>query len=69
MAENDQERTEQATQKRIEESREKGQVAKSRELSSVCILVACLIYFWFGAQGMVKDLLGMMRKIFSAAGP
>ena len=68
MAENDQEKTEQASQKRIEESREKGQVAKSRELSSVAILIACLIYFWFGAPAMVKDLLGMMRKIFSAAG-
>lgn len=68
MAENDQEKTEQATQKRIEESREKGQVAKSRELSSVSVLIACLVYFWFGAPVMVKDLMNMMRKIFSAAG-
>jgi len=68
MAESDQEKTEQATQKRREEAREKGQVAKSRELPSVAVLVAGLIYFWFGASAMVGDMLKMMRKTFTAAG-
>jgi flagellar biosynthetic protein FlhB len=68
MAESDQEKTEEATQKRQEESREKGQVAKSRELPSVAILLAGLVYFWFGAQGMVRDIMKMMKQTFSAAG-
>lgn len=68
MAETDQEKTEQATQKRQEEAREKGQVAKSRELPSVAVLVAGLVYFWFGAPGMVRDMMNMMKKTFIAAG-
>ena len=46
MAENEQERTEEATSRRREEAREKGQVARSQEIISVGILVACLIYFY-----------------------
>jgi flagellar biosynthetic protein FlhB len=68
MAETDQEKTEQPTQKKEEETREKGQVAKSRELPSVAVLIAGLIYLWFCAPGMVKDIMKMMRRTFSAAG-
>ena len=68
MAETDQEKTEQATSKRQDEAREKGQVAKSRELPSVAILLACLVYFWFGSAGLIKDIMSMMRKTFSSAG-
>jgi len=66
MAENDkdQERTEKATPKRREESREKGQVAKSREVSSAAILAACMIYFYFNASGMMDQLQEMIRWIF-----
>lgn len=66
MAENDkdQERTEQATPKRREESREKGQVAKSREVSSAAILAACLIYFYFNASGMMNQMQEVIRWIF-----
>lgn len=46
MAEGGQERTEQATPKRLQEARKKGQVARSTELSmaSVCIAAAVAIY-------------------------
>jgi len=46
MAENGQERTEQATPKRLEEARKKGQVPRSTELSTaaVCIGAAVAIY-------------------------
>ncbi|MDE3208319.1 MAG: EscU/YscU/HrcU family type III secretion system export apparatus switch protein, partial [Pseudomonadota bacterium] len=41
MAEDsDLERTEQASQRRIEQAREKGQVARSRELSTMIMLLA-----------------------------
>ena len=46
MAESGQERTEQATPKRLKEAREKGQVPRSQELSiaAVCIAAAVAIY-------------------------
>ena len=46
MAENGQERTEQATPKRLQEARKKGQVPRSAELSmaAVCIAAAAAIY-------------------------
>jgi flagellar biosynthesis protein FlhB len=70
MAENDQEqeRTEQATSRRRDEAREKGQVARSHELVSVGLLVACLIYFYFGASGFIKNVMELMTFGFRAAG-
>ena len=69
MAENDQEqeRTEDATSRRRDEAREKGQVARSQELVSVGILVACLIYFYFGASGLVKKIMELMTSGFRTA--
>jgi len=68
MAENEQERTEEATSRRREEAREKGQVARSQEIISVGILVACLIYFYFGASGLLKNIMGLMAHGFQNAG-
>lgn len=50
MAENDgQERTEDATPRRREQAREKGQVPRSRELASVAVLVlGSVALMWFG---------------------
>ncbi len=66
MADNDQdqERTEQATSRRREEAREKGQVARSQELVSVTILVACLVYFYFGTSGLLKNVMELMASGF-----
>ncbi|MEN6332132.1 MAG: flagellar biosynthesis protein FlhB [Smithella sp.] len=68
MAENEQERTEEATSRRREEAREKGQVARSQEIISVGILVACLIYFYFGASGLLKKVMSLMAYGFQTAG-
>jgi flagellar biosynthetic protein FlhB len=70
MAENDQdqERTEEATSRRREEAREKGQVARSQEVVSVGILSACLIYFYFGASGFLKNIMELMTSGFRMAG-
>ena len=69
MAENDQgqEKTEQATPKRREESHKKGQVAKSRELASVAILGGTLIYFYFQAGHLLKGLMALVSRILSSA--
>ncbi|PKN20782.1 MAG: flagellar biosynthesis protein FlhB [Deltaproteobacteria bacterium HGW-Deltaproteobacteria-6] len=69
MAENDdQERTEQATGKRREESREKGQVARSQEVISVSILVAGLLFFYFGGSTLVLKTMDIMTVGFREAG-
>lgn len=69
MAENDdQERTEQATSKRREESREKGQVARSQEVVSVGILVAGLIFFYFGGSTLLSKTMDLMTAGFREAG-
>ena len=68
MAENEQERTEEATSRRRDEAREKGQVARSQELISVGILVACLIYFYFGASGLLKKVMEIMTYGFRTSG-
>ncbi|MBN1613646.1 MAG: flagellar biosynthesis protein FlhB [Deltaproteobacteria bacterium] len=67
MAENinDQEKTEQATPKRREDARRKGKVAKSREVASVAILSAGLVYFYFSAGTMLQKMTTMMRHVFS----
>lgn len=70
MADNEQgqEKTEQATDKRREESRAKGQIAKSREIPSVAVLFACLIYFHFNAAGLLQKIIAMMSSSFRSAG-
>jgi flagellar biosynthetic protein FlhB len=55
----DQERNEQASPKRREEARNKGQVAKSPEVASAAILLACTIFFYFGSGGMVERLMDL----------
>lgn len=62
MAEQEQEKTEQATPKRKEDAREKGQVAKSREVSSAAILISALIYFWFGATSLMDHFMALMKR-------
>jgi flagellar biosynthetic protein FlhB len=70
MAESDQgqERTEQATPKKREDARKKGQVAISREVASVIILGAALIYFYFGAGGLMEGITNIMKTSFQEAG-
>lgn len=51
-----QEKTEQATPKKKEDARKKGQVARSTELSSVAILAASLLALW-GLGGYMRSRL------------
>ena len=70
MADEDQgqERTEQATPKRREEAREKGQVAVSREVASAVVLGASLIYFYFGSGRLIGGVTEIMRTAFRDSG-
>jgi len=60
-----QEKTEQATPKRKEDSRKKGQVARSAELSSVAILAAALLALWGLGPYMMARITGVMVEIFT----
>lgn len=66
MAESDgQERTEDATPRRLQQAREKGQIPRSRELASVAVLVAGAVgLMWFG-EILGKGLAEVMAKMFS----
>lgn len=67
MAEEDssQERTEQPTAKRLEDARQKGQIARSRELNTTAVmLVSALALLWFG-KGLVVDLGAMIKTHLS----
>ncbi|MBW1680304.1 MAG: flagellar biosynthesis protein FlhB [Deltaproteobacteria bacterium] len=59
-----QEKTEPATPKKRSEARKKGQVAKSREISSVAVLVTGTIYLFFGAKGLTEDMARVIKGAF-----
>lgn len=61
-----QERTEQATQKRREETRRRGQVARSMEVNSAVILITSfLVLFAFGPRFIdgFRDLMGVFFRL------
>jgi flagellar biosynthetic protein FlhB len=59
-----QEKTEKATPKRRDEARKKGEVGKSREISSVAVLSAGVVYLFFSAKDMTLDLGNLIRGTF-----
>lgn len=69
MAEgNDQERTEPATAKKRSDARNKGQVAKSREVPSVLVLISGLTVFYFAGGWMFNELNLITGTIFRQMG-
>lgn len=61
MAENDQERTEQATPKRLEDARRKGQIPRSRDLSAAAVTLAGgAVLYMLGGQ-----IAGRMHTLMS----
>jgi len=59
-----QERTEDATPKRLQQAREKGQVARSKELASASVLiVGAIALMWFG-ESLARSLFAIMSRLF-----
>jgi len=58
-----QERTEEPTARRLQQAREKGQVARSRELNTLLMLLPCAVALWVTGE-MAMDAV---RRLFSAA--
>ena len=60
----DQDKTEPATPKKREEARKKGQVANSREIPSVLVLLSALSVFYFTGGWMLNQVAAIMRTVF-----
>jgi len=63
-----QEKTEQATEKRREDSKKKGQIAKSREIPSVFILLTGLGVFFFAGSWMLRHMSVFMAGMLQNMG-
>ena len=64
MAENDQERTEQATDQRREDFRKRGQVAQTKELATVFALFGSAMLFWGMGRFFFEQLSSVFRMSF-----
>lgn len=66
MAESDsgQDRSEEPTEKRLREAREKGQIARSRELNTLAVVLAGSIVLLNGGKDLGLGLLAIMRSNF-----
>ncbi len=60
-----QERTEQATPRRLEEARRQGQVARSRELTTTMLLLASGAAVILAGDGVGRGLAATMQRLFS----
>jgi len=61
-------KTEQPTPKRLREAREKGNVAKSKELGTVFIFISSLLIFNFYGKQLLLHLFGLMQWLFRSSG-
>jgi flagellar biosynthetic protein FlhB len=68
MADDQQERTEEATAKRRREFREKGQVAQSKEVQSALLLTAFLLLWYFYCPVFWHNLSLLVQKLLAIAG-
>lgn len=59
------EKTEEATQRRRQKEREKGNVSKSRDMDAALVMVAGVALFGVFAKFMNETILNMMRETFS----
>jgi flagellar biosynthetic protein FlhB len=63
-----QEKTEEATPKRLREARKKGQVPKSRDVTTIVVLICVLAFLAFGVGWIGIQLRELMRASFEVAG-
>ena len=63
-----QERTEQPTAKRLTEARKKGQVARSRELNTLLVMLASAIALWLLSGPAMSGLIALLSDALSPTG-
>jgi len=57
------EKTEKATPKKRQDSRKKGQVLKSQDVTSAIVLLAIFLYLTFVAESMKEEMMSFFREI------
>ncbi len=62
------ERTEPASPRKREESRERGHVARSQDLSAAVILLASLLAFWLYGEELMSDLMNGTISVLGSMG-
>ncbi|MEM9700977.1 MAG: EscU/YscU/HrcU family type III secretion system export apparatus switch protein, partial [Planctomycetota bacterium] len=65
----DQEKTEEPTEKKRREAREQGQVAKSADVTAAAVLGAAAALMWAGGIGLAEDLGGLIDAAIRDATP
>jgi flagellar biosynthetic protein FlhB len=65
--ENNDDRTEEATQERREDFRERGQVAVSREITAVFVLLAATVVLYYGGSSGIASVEKLMIESFQRA--
>jgi len=68
VAEDKESRTENATERRISKTREKGQVAKSVEVNSVAVMLTGVLFFTFFGMTFTNGVMALWREYFAASG-
>ena len=68
MSAEDEGKTEEPTERKLQKAREKGSVAKSMELNTVAILGTGIIYFTFFGMSFIENITLLWREYFLAAG-
>ncbi|MDZ7642546.1 MAG: flagellar biosynthesis protein FlhB [Desulfurivibrio sp.] len=59
-----QEKTEEPTERRLQEARQKGDIAKSQEVPSAAVLLAGVITLYFTGEYMFERITGLMQFYF-----
>ena len=68
MAENYQEKTEQPTEKRLEEAREKGQIAQSKELPVCFIILFSTVFLYFTVSHGFREMFKIYISFITNSG-
>ena len=63
------EKTEEATSRRRSKERERGNVAKSKDMESAMVMVGGVALLFVFAKHMFHNMLNMMRETFSNLNP
>lgn len=68
MAEQEQDRSEQATPFKLREAKKRGQVPKSLEVNSWLVLASFLLVLFIWGNSMIREMAHVSRTVFSYAG-
>jgi len=69
LANDKDERTEEATPKRREEERDKGHIAKSQDFTSALVLTSGLAFLYIQGSDMIDKIMAMLKQSFSNLHP